>query len=249
MSKWKAFITAGFSLFLSTALFAEIPKDIESKIRHNFKASLPSLKIDTIAESPIPKLYEVISGPVVMYVTEDGHYAISGDILDLKDGETNITENARKKARLQALNKLGTARMIIYPAKDQKYQITVFTDLDCVYCRKFHSQMKQINKLGITVRYLPFPRGGAKSSSYDKAISVWCADDKKGSLTNAKQGQPVQPLTCATHKVDEAFHLGVMTGVTGTPTLILQDGTLLPGYYSPEALLHVLKETSKTKKA
>ncbi|HET9843660.1 MAG TPA: DsbC family protein [Gammaproteobacteria bacterium] len=237
------------ALFTSFLVVAEVPKEIDEKIRKNFKKSLPSLKIDTIKSSPIPKLYEITSGPIIMYVTEDAQFAISGDILDLKDGETNVTEEARKAARIHALNQLGEKHMIVYPAGKPKYEVTVFTDLDCVYCRKFHAQMDQLNNMGITVRYVAFPRAGAQSTSFEKAVNVWCAENPQQALTKAKQGQPVPKATCDTHKINEQFHLGALSGISGTPTLILQDGTLVPGFYAADTLLGLLQETTNTKKA
>lgn len=224
---------------------AEIDPKSEQAIRDSFKKSLPSLSIDEIQNSPITGVFQVRSGPVVMYVTQDGRYAISGDILDLSDGETNITENARKKARVTALEKLGTEHMVIYEAPNARHIVTVVTDIDCAYCRKFHQQIADINKRGITVRYLAFPRAGSKSTSYEKAVNVWCADDPKAAMTKAKQGHPVPAKTCDNHMIDEQFHFGVMAGVSGTPTMILEDGTLVPGYYDSENLLNILNSSKK----
>src|SRR5690606_20138672 len=130
-------------------------------IRKWFSKSLPSLKIDTISKSPIEGIYQIISGPVVMYATADGRYAISGDILNLQDGETNITDEARKKARLDALEKIGEDNMIVYTPPKVKHTITVFTDIDCSYCRKFHAQMDDLLAQGIKVRYMAFQIGRA----------------------------------------------------------------------------------------
>ncbi len=240
----KAFVFLGACL-ISLQTMAEVPQDTEKNIREGFKKSLPSLAIDKIEESPISGIYQITSGPVIMYVTKDAQFAISGDILDLKDGETNITENARKNARLLAIKNLGAEHMIIYEAPKSRFEITVLTDIDCGYCRKFHAQVKDLNKRGITVKYLAFPRAGAKSTSYDKAVHVWCSDNPKEAMTKAKQGLPIATKTCDNHKIDEQFHLGVMAGVSGTPTMVLDDGTLLPGYYDSENLLKILNATRK----
>lgn len=246
MKKIKTFVFSWLLLSVSI-VWAQVPENISDVIKKNFKTSLPSLNIDSIESTPINNLYQVTSGPVVMYVTEDGRYAISGDVLDLSDGETNLTEESRKKARLQALDKLGEDHMIVFPSTKVKYQVTVFTDMDCVYCRKFHAQIESYNKKGITVRYVAFPRAGDKSTSYDKAVSVWCSDDPKQALTTVKQGQPIPSRQCEKHMVDEQFHLGVMTGISGTPSIILDDGTLVPGYFSPDSLMSIIKETEKKK--
>lgn len=232
-------VVVGFCLVSSVG--AEVPKATDTKIRESFKKSLPSLQIDNINSSPIASIYEVTSGPIIMYVTEDGKFAISGDILDLQDGETNITEESRKKARLAAIEKIGKEHMIIFPAKKQRFEVTVFTDLDCVYCRKFHAQIQDINNRGITVRYLAFPRAGEKSTSFEKAVNVWCSDNPQDMLTKAKQGQPVPIKQCDTHQIQDQFHLGVMSGISGTPSMILDDGTLVGGYYDADNLLNILK--------
>lgn len=237
------------ALFICQSVMADVPEKISNTIHEHFKSSLPSLPIDAIQSTPIQNLYQVTSGPVVMYVTEDGRYAISGDILDLSDGETNITEDSRKQARMNAIEKLGEEHMVIFPAANEKYKITVFTDLDCVYCRKFHAQLESYNKKGMTIRYLAFPRSGNQSSSYDKAVSVWCSEERHKVFNKANLGHPVPPKTCDGHKVDDQFHLGVMTGISGTPSILLQDGTLVPGYFSPDSLLSIIKEAQKKKKS
>ncbi len=230
---------------LSVSVFAEVSPEVKGKIEKAFKSSLPSLSIDNIQKSPIHNLYEITSGPVIIYATEDGKFAISGDILDLSDGETNITENARKSARLNALKLLGEDNMVVYAAEKPRHEITVFTDIDCTYCRKFHAQMEEMNKKGISVRYLAFPRTGTKSTSFEKAVHVWCSDDKKAAMDEAKAGKKPDIALCEQNKVADMFHLGVMAGVTGTPTVILQDGTMVPGYYDPQALMQVLKQTKQ----
>lgn len=248
MTKLIKLLFIGLGLCLSMVVHAKVPKDIQDNITAAFDKSLPSLKIDEIDTSPISDVYEVTSGPVIMYVTKDGKYAIMGDILDLRDGETNITEDSRKQARLSALDRIGEDRMVIFPAKDQKYVVTVFTDLDCVYCRKFHSQIADINRKGITIRYLAFPRAGNKSTSFEKAVNVWCADNPQEAMTKAKQGQPIPNKQCKQHNIEEQFHLGVMAGISGTPSMILDDGTLVAGYYEPQSLVSILQSVHQENK-
>jgi thiol:disulfide interchange protein DsbC len=239
-----AFFSLITLLSLSTTLqAAPVPEEVAQTISQRFQTALPSLNIDALQPSPIADIYQVTSGPVVMYVTQDGHYAITGDILDLSDGKTNITEVARKAARVSTLQSLDRKQIITYPAKEKKYAITVFTDLDCGYCRKFHADIENYNALGIEVNYLAFPRAGKQSTSFEKAVSVWCADDKQQAFTQAKQGQNVPANNCGEHNVEQHFKFGVMSGITGTPTIMLKDGTLVPGYLPPEHLIKLLKET------
>jgi len=215
---------------------------LQSHITNNFKKSLPTLNIDTVQTTPINNLYQITSGPVVMYVTLDGDYAISGDILDLRDGKTNLTESARRQALTKALQELGDSNMISYaPPADVKpqYTIHVFTDPECSYCKKFHANMSKMNALGITVRYLAFPRSGKNTPSYNTLVSVWCAPNRKEALNQAMLG-PISITKCSTHPVDKEFRLGALAGVSGTPTMVI-NGQLIAGYYPPEELLELLK--------
>jgi thiol:disulfide interchange protein DsbC len=206
---------------------------------------LPHAKPDRIAHSPIPGLYELTYGPDVVYVTEDGHYLLQGDVFDVQKRE-NITAPKRQQARLNAINALGEKNMIIFAPKQAKYQVTVFTDVECGYCRKLHQEMSELNGLGIKVRYLAFPRAGIGSPTYDKMVSVWCADDPQKAITDAKADRPVPPKQCD-NPVSDEYNLGRALGVTGTPTLILENGQVIPGYVPAQRLVQMLEaEKSKT---
>jgi thiol:disulfide interchange protein DsbC len=189
---------------------------------------------DSVQPSPVPGLYEVMVGTRVFYVTEDGRYLLQGAIIDIEKKE-NITEPRKNQARLQTVQGVGEEQMIIFGPKDAKHTITVFTDIDCGYCRKLHDEMEAYNKAGIRVRYLFFPRAGQGSPSYSKAVSVWCAEDRQAAMTQAKAGQDVPDKTCE-NPVDQHVALGEQLGITGTPALILEDGELAPGYVPADRL-------------
>lgn len=235
------FTALSFSLF---AVSSSIPPEIETQVKQSFTKALPSLKIDHIEASPIPNLYQVISGPVVMYVTPDGRYAISGDILNLQDGKTNLTYKRRQTALTQALDDLGDTNMVVFapPPSVTKPQhtVTVFTDPDCTYCQKFHANIDKINALGIKVRYVAFPRSGKNTPAYDDLVSVWCAPDKKAAFSDA-MSKKLKPLKCTTHSVDKQFRLGALAGVEGTPTSVIE-GQLVPGYMEPDELLKTIQQ-------
>lgn len=197
---------------------------------------------DSINAAPLKGLYEVAYGPKLYYVSTDGHYLFSGDLIDLHN-RTNLTEQNRSSARLKALSRISDKDMIIYKAKGkEKHQITVFTDIDCGYCRKLHSGMAKMNDLGITVRYLAFPRAGIGSRSYDKAVDVWCAKDRHKAMDSAKAGIEPPKAKCDA-PVKEEYMLGKLIGVTGTPSIVLQDGSLMPGYLPPERLAAALQQS------
>lgn len=197
---------------------------------------------DKILEAPVNGLYEVTFGPKVYYVSSDARYLINGEVFDLKT-RTNLTEKNRSEARLKAMAALDESDMIVFKAKgEEKHAITVFTDIDCGYCRKLHQGMEEMNELGITVRYLAYPRAGVGSPSYDKAVGVWCAKDRKQAITDAKNGKNPSKGDCDA-PVKDQLALGSSVGVTGTPAIILSDGSLMPGYLPPKKLAAALEQS------
>jgi thiol:disulfide interchange protein DsbC len=201
-------------------------------------AKLPGVDASSIKETPIPGVYEVAAGTNVAYVSSDARYLIRGDLIDL-DTDVNLTEQRRNHARVDQLAALSEDNMIIFgpAAKDAKYEITVFTDIDCGYCRKLHSEIAQLNNLGVRVRYVFYPRSGPNSASWKKAEDVWCAPDRKSAFTAAKQGQTVESADCGTTPVTEEWQMGQAFGVRGTPAIITSDGQLIAGYLPPPQLV------------
>lgn len=203
------------------------------------QAALGGVQPDSVADSALPGLYEVTIGAQILYLSEDGRYVIQGDIVDLASSD-NVTENRRNGLRAKAIEAVGEDKMIIFsPKGETKYTITVFTDLDCGYCRKLHQEIASYNDLGIKIRYLMFPRTGLNSESYDKAVSAWCADDRNEALTRAKRGETIEPRTCD-NPVSQHYNLGQQLGVRGTPSIILADGEMVPGYVPADRLLQML---------
>jgi thiol:disulfide interchange protein DsbC len=240
-----------FMLFLFTLVSFQLSfaksTDEEANIRQVLKNNFADLVVDEVKASPVKGIYQVSAGPTIIYVTGDAHYAFSGDIIDLQNAQTNLTEDARKQARLAGLKALGEENMIIFSPKNPKYTVTVFTDVDCGYCRKMQNEMSKINELGIAVRYLAFPRSGPNTPTYDKMVSVWCAKDKKGALAAAKANKPVAENICPNNSVMKDFQYGMQVGVNGTPTLIFEDGTMVPGYLPPEKLLEAAEQLAVKK--
>lgn len=203
---------------------------------------LPGMTPDRVVESPVPGLYEVGFGPDVLYVTKDGRYALQGDLINLANKE-NLTETRRAQGRSQIIKALNEKDMIVFPAMAGKtrHTVTVFTDVDCSYCRKMHSEIADYNKLGITVRYLAFPRSSVDTPSYNKAIGVWCAKDRRAAMTKAKRGGDVDFKKCD-NPVRTHLAAAERLGVSGTPTLVLEDGTVVPGYLPPDRLGQALDQ-------
>lgn len=217
---------------------AGIPQAVVDKIVH---LVAPGQKADSVKPVNVPAFYEVVIGAEVVYVSEDGRYLIQGDLFDVNE-RANLTENTRAVGRKQIIAGVDQATMIAYPAKEEKYVVTIFTDIDCPYCRKLHQEMAEYNKRGITIRYLAFPRAGLSSDSYQKAVSAWCAPDPAKAMTEAKSGKelPRAKSDCR-NPVRDHFELARKMNISGTPALVLQDGTVLPGYMPADRLLSVLK--------
>lgn len=249
------YIIRAFLLALSLLSFqvlAAKPADELKTIQSNLTQYFPTLTIDKIEPSPVPGLYQIMAGGSVIYMSANGRYAISGDVIDLEKQQENLTEGVRKQARMAGLKTLGSKQMIAYPAKDSQYTISIFTDVDCGYCRKLQGDIKKINDLGISVQYLPFPRSGPQSPSAEKMVRIWCAKDKQQALNMASADQAFEGKVCEDHDILKAFQYGLMIGVTGTPSILFEDGTLVPGYLPPEKIKEVAEQIhaqQKTEKA
>lgn len=190
----------------------------------------------TLRPAPISGFQEVVHGAQVLYLSDDGRYVLQGDLYELET-ERSLTEERRSELRLALLAALKPEDLIVFapPAGETKHVLHVFTDVDCTYCRRLHVQMDEYNEFGIEVRYLAFPRSGVDSPLYHKTVSVWCAEDRRAAMTQAKAGDDVPAADCD-HPVRAQMELAASFGVSGTPTLVFPDGTSLPGYVPPAQL-------------
>lgn len=199
----------------------------------------PGVRVQTIAPSPIAGLYQVVAQGQVLYLTGDGRYVIQGDAFDIRT-RTALNAVTMNRLRRDAIAQLSPARMIRFAPAHPKYTVTVFTDVDCPYCRAFHANIAEVNKLGIAVDYLFWPRTGLGTPSAQKAVDVWCASDRRDALTRAFKGDTPRDATCPS-PVAHDFNLGVDLGVDGTPTIIADNGVVLGGYIDPQELLRRLQ--------
>lgn len=199
---------------------------------------IPGMEPDRVVAAPTPGWYEVTYGTEIFYVSADGHYLLQGDLIDLQT-QTNLTEDRRSVARAELVKTIDPADTIIFKPKHTRHVVYVFTDVDCTYCRKMHSEISQYLDEGIEIRYLAFPRTGINTPSYYKAVSVWCAADRRAALTEAKAGRPVAQKTC-NNPVNREMELAAKVGVDGTPTLLFPDGEVVPGYVSADHLRRLL---------
>ncbi|MGO9932534.1 MAG: DsbC family protein [Steroidobacteraceae bacterium] len=205
-------------------------------------------KLDDLRPSPIAGLYEFVQGAEVSYLTADGKYFIDGNLYDMKSRD-NLTEALRMHARAALINAVPESQMLIFSGANPKYTLTVFTDVDCQYCRKLHSQMAELNRLGVRVRYMFFPRTGPGTESWRKAEVVWCSADRNEALTRAKAGAALDMnKTCAPTPVAREYELGESIGVRGTPAMFTESGDYIAGYLPPQELLQQLKEAQLAKR-
>jgi thiol:disulfide interchange protein DsbC len=227
---------AAISLFCLTLPIANAD---ENAIRQSMAKSMPSVKIDSIKPSEVKGLYEVLVGANIFYVSEDGKYLLQGRLVDVA-GRKDLTEEKLSGTRKKAIEKIGQENMIVFKPKISKYTVSVFTDIDCGYCRKLHSEIDQYLAQGITIQYLFFPRAGKGSESYNKAVSVWCAKDRNAALTDAKKGNTPEAKTCD-NPVDEHMQLGADFDVKGTPMIVTEKGNIYPGYLPAKQLFEALE--------
>jgi len=229
------------------ALSAEAIKIILQK-------KLPGIEISSIEPSPKEGFFQVFYNGQILYVSADGEFVFTGNLLGLvENGPVNLTEQAmslksseQAPVRAKAIAALSEKDMVVFKAKDEKHVISVFTDVDCAYCRKLHKEVPQLNASGVTVRYLAFPRAGVGSSAYDKLVSVWCADDKQLAMNNAKLKRQFSPKSCS-NPVASQYQLTRDFGLSGTPALLLSDGELIAGYAPHAELIKHLKSKTKQK--
>lgn len=215
-------------------------------VRQAMSGIAHGLPVTNIGPAPIPGFYQALVQGRMVYVSHDGKYVMAGVLFDARNPR-NLTEARMREIRREALATIPASDRLIYAPPHPKYTITVFTDIDCPYCRVFHQHIEQYNAEGIAVQYLFWPRNGLKAvpsgrdtPSYVKAVSVWCAKDRKKAFTDAKLGQPTPAATCR-NPVAREYHLGERIGIDATPTIVAEDGTLISGYLPPAQLLEALR--------
>jgi len=202
------------------------------------QALRPDIPIQSVSVTPIPGILALeLSGGTTFYGTSDGRYLFAGDLYELTADElVDVAEAGRAEKRHAIMAGVDPDGMIVFKANGKrKAVISVFTDVDCVYCQKLHLEVPQLNAMGIEVRYLGYPRAGIGSESYDRIVSAWCAGDPNEALTKVKAGEPIPAAKCD-NEVAAHYGLGRELGVAGTPAIVLEDGRLLPGYMPAAAL-------------
>ena len=220
---------------------AEVPADAppatgtpDARAAEAIRGLNPALKVERVRQAAIPGFREVIVGGQTAYVSDDGRYLLQGSLYDLK-AKKDLSRASMAALRRDLLDKVPAGDRIVFAPANPKYTVAVFTDVECGYCRKLHSQIADYNKLGIAVEYLAFPRMGLGTEDYQKMVDVWCAADRKSALTIAKNDGSLPRGHCA-NPVAAEYTLGERVGLTGTPMIIAANGMEAPGYLAPQAL-------------
>jgi thiol:disulfide interchange protein DsbC len=170
----------------------------------------------------------------IIYISTSGDYIFNGSLFDIKN-RVDVTEHKKSALRIDRLNAFNEAQRVDYFPDDMQYKVTIFTDIDCPYCRQLHQQMADYNDLGIGISYLFFPRSGLNTESSEKAVTAWCSDDRKKALDEGMRGAEMSQLQCD-NPVADHYNAGIAVGVSGTPALVLEDGTMIPGLVPPQQL-------------
>jgi len=230
-------LTALLSFIQVTGLHAQ--SAAEEAIRKSLQGVFPELEVTRIRETRISGLYEVLIGPDLVYASKDGRYIFQGDLIDLRE-KRNMSEEIRSGIRSDMLSEISRDDYIEFSPENPRYTIYVFTDIDCGYCQRLHRDVPELNRRGVAVRYLAFPRNGLDSKTYRQMVSVWCAPDRRKAMNEAKQGMRVREKSCK-NPVSRQFALGRDIGVRGTPAIYTESGRPLAGYLPPDRLLQALR--------
>ncbi len=228
-------------LLSASALTAHAEPSVEETIATALRTAQPNLVMLSATQVGDQALYEVeLTSGEVLYTTANGQFFIYGSLFEAsKEGLVNLTAKRGDEKRKELLATIDVKDMVVFPSKEEeKSVVTVFTDVDCGYCRKLHREVPRLNELGITVQYLAYPRAGIYTDqkrskftgSYKKLKSVWCDADRPAAMSKAKAtGFIKENLNCDA-PIEAQLLLGEKFGVRGTPALVLQGGQLIPGY-------------------
>lgn len=238
-------ILAAVAATLMFAALAEAQDDDATldAVRAKITAMFESIDAENINQGPIDDWYTIQQGSIVAYVSGDGRYLLQGDIIDL-ESQVNLTEQSRNEARRDLMATFGDDKTILFSPSEIKHSVTIFTDVDCTYCRRMHSQIDEYLDAGIQVRYLLYPRNGPASKSWSTSEEVWCADDRSEALTAAKLDRGFETNQCDASMISDHYVLGRDIGLSGTPAIVLQDGTLIVGYLAPAQLSMRLQQNA-----
>ncbi|MBU6198539.1 MAG: DsbC family protein [Xanthomonadaceae bacterium] len=235
-----------FALLAIIALPAFAADDPTAIVTAALHKLAPNAKIESVAPAPLSGFYAVVADGHPVYVSADGKYLIEGHVYDI-DARRNLMDDAMAGVRKRALEAIPESKRITFAPPHPQYRVTVFTDPDCPYCREFHKQIADYNKLGIAVDYVLFPLSIHPGA--DKvAQTVWCSKDRNAAFNEALAGKTLTPKTCPNPIAEITATAGAI-GVNGTPGIFADDGTELGGYLPPQQLAQRLQQLTQPKSA
>lgn len=228
----RSICAAVVALASTFSLFAHADEASDKAIRKTLETLNLEIPVESISSSPLNGLYEVnLKGGRVLYASADGQFVMQGNLYQIQGGKpVNLTEKVERQAISKTINGIPAAEMVVYPAVGEtKSHITVFTDTTCPYCHKLHGEVPELNKRGIEVRYVAFPRQGLGSPGDEQLQAVWCSKDRRAAMDRMVDGKNIEAPKCA-NPVTKQFEIGQSIGVNGTPAIVLADGQVIPGY-------------------
>ncbi|UJB20164.1 MULTISPECIES: DsbC family protein [Lysobacter] len=243
----------------AAAAAAEAPKGAAPKVAAGsadaravdaIRTLSPNINIDKVGAAPMPGFREALAQGQVVYVSDDGRYLFlpgSGGALFDTQAKRNLSEDTLAGMRKDLVKSIPVSERIVFSPPNPKHTVAVFTDVECGYCRKLHSEIAEYNRQGIAVEYLAFPRAGIGSEDYKKMVSVWCAADRRKALTEAKSDQGVAAKECK-NTIEQQYNIGQRAGLTGTPMILNSEGVQLGGYVPPAQLRQALDKLAAESK-
>lgn len=232
---------AAFGFFATAASAADDPSELQ-RVRERVSGMFSSIDAEDVFASEVDGWYTVRKGAIIAYISSDGRYLLQGDLIDLQES-INLSEESRNAARVKMLASVPEGEMIIFKPETVRNTVSVFTDIDCTYCRRLHSQIDEYMDEGIEIRYLLYPRNGPATESWAKAENVWCADDRNEALTLAKLDKTFPTRSCDASIINRNYAMGQDVGLRGTPAIVLEDGTLISGYLPATKLSEAIAST------
>ncbi len=237
-----AFIVTALLVCGSVAVLADDDAELK-QVREKVTGVFKEIQPEHVEASPVDGWYTIRKGAIVAYISGDGRYLLQGDLIDLEQ-EVNLSEQTRNVSRLEMLAALSDDEVIVFSPENVKFSVSIFTDIDCTYCRRLHNQIDEYMAQGIEVRYLLYPRNGPGTATWKTSEEVWCATDRNDALTLAKLDRKFESSNCDASIINSHFALGQDIGLRGTPAIVLQDGSLVSGYVPPLELTQALASLS-----
>jgi thiol:disulfide interchange protein DsbC len=215
----------------------------EATIRKNLSERIPQIpKIEEITPTPLAGIYELrLSTNEIYYSDATGNYLIQGSLIDTKS-KRNITEEREAKLSAIDFNALPLKDAITIVHGNGKRKLAVFEDPNCGYCKRFERDLAKVDNVTVYLFLLPV----LGPSSVEKSRNVWCAKDQATTWVNLMQKDtPAPAAQCNTAAIDRNLEFARKYKITGTPTLVAQDGTRVPGAIDSAKIERLLAEASK----